>query len=46
MPVKDALNRELAGRVRLFGVRNVTLIDFDQAQKMGLPVERQARYGG
>ncbi len=41
-PVKDAINKELAGRVRLFGVKHVTLIDFDIAQKMGLPIERQA----
>jgi len=40
-PVKDAVNKELAGRARLFGVEHVTLVDFDIAQKMGLPVERQ-----
>jgi len=42
LPVKDAINKQLAGRVRLFGVKNITLIDFDMAQKMGLPIERQA----
>jgi len=40
-PVKDAINRELAGRVRLFGAQRVSLVDFETAQKMGLPVERQ-----
>ncbi|MBW1792996.1 MAG: hypothetical protein JRJ38_00950 [Deltaproteobacteria bacterium] len=42
LPVKDAINKQLAGRVRLFGVKHVTLINFDVAQKMGLPIERQA----
>ena len=42
LPVKDSINKELAGRVRVFGIKHVTLIDFDIAQKMGLPVERQA----
>ena len=42
LPVKDAINKELAGRVRLFGVKHVTLVDFDIAQKMGLPIKRQA----
>jgi len=41
-PVKDAINKELAGRVRLFGVKHVTLVDLDIAQRMGLPVEKQA----
>jgi len=40
LPVKDAINRELAGRVRLFGVKHITLVDFEIANKMGLPVER------
>ncbi|RLB90987.1 MAG: hypothetical protein DRH50_11635 [Deltaproteobacteria bacterium] len=40
-PVKDAINKELAGRVRLFGVRHVTLVDFDTANRMGLPVTRE-----
>ncbi len=37
-PVKDAINRKLAGRVRLFGIKHVTLTDLDTAIKMGLPV--------
>lgn len=41
VPVKDTINKELAGRVRLFGVKHVTLVDFDTAAKMGLPVARQ-----
>jgi len=40
-PVKDAINKELAGRVRLFGVKRVTLVDFDTANRMGLPVTRE-----
>ena len=42
LPVKDAINKAIAGRVRLFGVKHVTLIDFDVAQEMGLPIVRQA----
>ena len=41
LPVKDAINRELAGRVRLFGVQHITLVDFDTACKMGIPVFRE-----
>lgn len=40
-PVKDAINKELAGRIHLFGVRRASLIDFETAQKMGLRVEKQ-----
>jgi len=39
-PVKDAINSALGGRMRLFGVRNVTLIDFEVAKRMGLAVTR------
>ena len=39
-PIKDAINKALAGRMQLFGVNRVTLLDFDLAQKLGLPVER------
>jgi len=39
-PLKDAVNNKLAGRVRLFGVQHVTIIDFDKANKMKLPVTR------
>ena len=38
--LKDAVNKKLAGRVRLFGVPRVNIIDFDTANKMGLPVTR------
>ncbi len=38
--LKDAINKELAGRVRLFGVKHVTLVDLDTANKMGLPVTK------
>lgn len=38
--VKDELNRVLAGRTSLYGVKRVTLVDFDRAEDMGLPVAR------
>lgn len=41
LSVKDAINRELAGRIRLFNVKYVTLVDFDTARTMGLPVQRK-----
>lgn len=41
-PLKDEINKKLAGRMRLFGVRHVTLIDFSTASKMGLPVEKHS----
>jgi hypothetical protein len=39
-PVKDELNRRLAGRASLYGIKRVTLVDFDRAQSSGLPVTR------
>ena len=39
-PVKDELNRVLAGRTSLYGIKRVTLVDFDRARTMGLPVAR------
>ena len=39
--VSDAVNKTLAGRIRLFGVKRVTLINFDIAQKMGFPIKRK-----
>jgi hypothetical protein len=39
-PVKDELNRVLAGRTNLYGIKRVSLVDFDRAQAMGLPVTR------
>ena len=41
LPVKDELNRIMAGRTRLFGVNHITIVDFDTAVKMGLPVEKE-----
>ncbi len=41
-PIKDAINRELAGRLRLFGVQRLTIVDFDTANKIGLPITREA----
>jgi len=40
--VKDELNRKAAGRSRLFGIRHITIVDFNLAVKMGLPVTRTA----
>ncbi|MFQ5673875.1 MAG: hypothetical protein ACE5G9_12345 [Nitrospinales bacterium] len=45
LAVKDAVNKEIAGRVRLFGVKNVTLINFDEAQNSKLPIERYTKKG-
>lgn len=39
-PVKDELNRMLSGRLQLFGIKRVTLMDFNNAKSMGLPVTR------
>ncbi len=38
--VKDELNRVLAGRVSMYGIRRVTLVDFERARGLGLPVAR------
>jgi hypothetical protein len=38
--VKDELNRKAAGRARLLGVQHLTVVDYDVALKMGLPVGR------
>jgi CubicO group peptidase (beta-lactamase class C family) len=40
--IKDELNRKTAGRSRLFGIRHLTIVDFDLAVKLGLPVTRAA----
>lgn len=40
LPVKEFINKTMAGRVRLFGVNNISLVNFDMIQKMGLPIER------
>ncbi len=40
--IQDAVNKELAGRVRLFGMERLTVIDFDKAKELGLPVTREA----
>ena len=41
-PIKDAINSELAGRLRLFGVQRLTIVDFDTANKIGLSITREA----
>jgi hypothetical protein len=40
-PMKDAVNKALAGRVRLFGIKRVILLDLETAEKMALPIVRQ-----
>jgi hypothetical protein len=40
--IKDELNRRVAGRSRLFGIQHITVVDFDVAVKIGLPVTRAA----
>jgi hypothetical protein len=40
VPVKDRLNQIMRGRIRLYGLRHITLVDFETAQKMDLPVPR------
>jgi len=39
--VKDVVNKGLAGRVRLFGIKSVILVDLETAIKMALPIVRQ-----
>jgi len=38
--INDEVNRKAAGRSRLFGVPRVTVVDFDVATRMNLPVTR------
>nr|VFK34569.1 MAG: hypothetical protein BECKMB1821I_GA0114274_107611 [Candidatus Kentron sp. MB] len=40
MPIKDRINQLLSGKTRLFGIAHVTLIDFDKARSMELPVRK------
>jgi len=41
LAVKDRLNRRLGGRVRLFGIGSLALVDYETARRIGLPVQRQ-----
>jgi hypothetical protein len=38
--VRDEINGRLEGRLGVFGIRRVSVIDFESAQRMGLPVAR------
>ncbi len=38
--VKDYINSRLEGRINLFGIRHVTLVNFESTRKMRLPIER------
>jgi hypothetical protein len=42
-PIADAINGSLAGKLRLFGVRRITLMDFDtaRAREIGIRISRQ-----
>jgi hypothetical protein len=40
LAVRDELNGRLAGRLGVFGLKSVSVIDLEAAQKMGLPVTR------
>jgi len=40
LEVKHKLNETLSGRLQLFGIQRVLLLDFNKAREMGLPVER------
>ncbi|MCP3136063.1 hypothetical protein [Pyxidicoccus xibeiensis] len=40
LPVRDEINGRLQGRLGIFGMRRVSVVDFEAAQKMGLPVTR------
>jgi hypothetical protein len=39
--VKDEVNRNLAGKLSLFGVRRLNFMDSDTAMKNGIPISRQ-----
>lgn len=40
LPVRDEIKRRLSGRLGIFGVPPVSVIDLESALKMGLPVTR------
>lgn len=40
LPVRDKINSQLQGRVGVFDLQQVAVIDFESARKMGLPVTR------
>lgn len=40
LAVRDEINGRLAGRLGIFGIKSVSVIDFEAAQKMKLPVTR------
>ena len=39
-PVREKINSRLSGRISLFSLEHVSVIDFVSAQRMGLPVSR------
>jgi len=40
LPVREAISGRLQGRMNIFGMRHVAVVDFESAQRMGLPVTR------
>jgi hypothetical protein len=42
LAIRDELNARLGGKLALFGVKRVTVVNLETAQKMGLPVRRAA----
>ncbi len=40
LAVREEINHRLAGRLGVFSLRHVSVIDFESARKMGLPVTR------
>jgi len=40
LAVRDQINGQLSGRLRVFGLKHVSVFDFETAQKKGLPVTR------
>jgi hypothetical protein len=40
LPVREEINGRLQGRLGIFAMRHVAVVDFESAQKMGLPVTR------
>jgi hypothetical protein len=40
LAVREEINSRLSGRLGIFGKQSVSIIDFESAQKMGLPITR------
>jgi hypothetical protein len=40
LPLKERINNELAGRIALFGIKKLRIVDFESLQKMGISITR------